>query len=125
MVATMRSAALGLFFVFFAPTTAVSACYDAKGTVLDSGHNEYGPCSDPGLSTICCGINRPNPPGGDASNGFTKDECLPNGLCQNRVMKNGTMDISYVCVSWQGNTLDDINLSSQMVVGLLHRSRHC
>ena len=92
----MRSATLGLLFGFLTTVTATAACFDAKGNVLDASHSEYMPCSASGLTTICCGLNRSNPAGGDDSGGFTKDECLPNGLCQNRVVKNGTMDISYV-----------------------------
>ena len=65
-----------------------ATCYFANGTALPKtpGYLEYQAC--PG-SSICCGINRSNIPNGDPANGFTRDECLPNGLCQNRETKNG------------------------------------
>ena len=36
------------------------------------------------LYNTCCQSAWPNLPGGDVKNGPTADECLPNGLCQNR-----------------------------------------
>jgi len=63
-------------------------CYVSNGSaVLNWGSNSiYQPCSRDSsnpLSTICCAINRSNPPGGNIANGFTQDICLPSGLCQN------------------------------------------
>ena len=85
--------------IFFAQRISAQSgtCYFANGTALpnDPGYNEYQPCTS-GPSTICCGINRANPAGGDSSKGFTVDECLPNGLCQNRITTDGVEKTSYV-----------------------------
>ncbi|KAF1994969.1 hypothetical protein P154DRAFT_612408 [Amniculicola lignicola CBS 123094] len=67
-------------------TTTHGMCYAPNGTaqVNDEGAK---PCSsDPTnpLHTICCHTNWKNPPGADLKYGSTQDECLPNGLCQNR-----------------------------------------
>ena len=95
----MRSLILSLPAVFLARTALAqtSSCYFANGTSLPSlpEYNEYQPCSS-GVTTICCGTNRANEAGGDPGKGFTKDECLPNGLCQNRVTSNGVQTTSYV-----------------------------
>lgn len=62
-------------------------CYYANGTMMRP--SEVRQCST-GVSTICCTINRPNPPGNETTEaGWTQDECLPNGLCQNRAMSHG------------------------------------
>ncbi|KAF1846992.1 uncharacterized protein K460DRAFT_413805 [Cucurbitaria berberidis CBS 394.84] len=60
-----------------------SPCYFANGTVLpdEEFYNSYQPCTSGGPPTICCAFDRPNPAGGIRD---TVDECLPNGLCQNR-----------------------------------------
>ena len=72
------------------PTVAMTGmagtCYFANGTALpvDPIYNQYQPCQPGGPSTICCGIFRDNVAGGNITAGDTTDECLPNGLCQNR-----------------------------------------
>lgn len=95
----MRSLLLLSVTVIFAARTVQSldTCYFANGTALpdDPNYNEYQPCTS-GPTKICCGINRTNPAGGNGSLGFTVDECLPNGLCQNRVETNGVQTTSYV-----------------------------
>ncbi|KAF2029435.1 hypothetical protein EK21DRAFT_21917, partial [Setomelanomma holmii] len=71
---------------------AQSQCYNIDGNRLPNDptfYNMIAPCTPPGPSSICCATNRTNSAGGDAANGDTKDECLANGLCQNRVTKNG------------------------------------
>ncbi|KAJ4983950.1 hypothetical protein SVAN01_10571 [Stagonosporopsis vannaccii] len=69
----------------FAQSTAPSTaqCRFKNGTALPIGGSWdwYKPC--PG-SFICCALNRKNPAGGDRTLGLTRDECLLNGLCQNR-----------------------------------------
>jgi hypothetical protein len=62
---------------------SADACRFKNGTALPSEgfYNCYQPC--PG-SSVCCALNRDNTPGGNVSLGLTRDECLPNGLCQNR-----------------------------------------
>jgi len=97
---------LTLFFaaIFATRTThAQGTCYFANGTALPNipGYNEYEPCTS-GPSTICCGTNRALPAGVSRTPGsFVRDECLPNGLCQNRYLdpNNGTEKISYVTLS--------------------------
>jgi hypothetical protein len=67
-----------------------SPCYIPNGTDLNSlGNSEIKQCSS-GVSTMCCSLNRINPPGNESSEmGWTQDECLPNGLCQNRYLSHG------------------------------------
>jgi hypothetical protein len=62
---------------------STDACRFKNGTALPSEgfYDWYQPC--PG-SSVCCALNRDNAPGGNVSLGLTRDECLPNGLCQNR-----------------------------------------
>ncbi|KAH8628509.1 hypothetical protein IG631_15766 [Alternaria alternata] len=69
-----------------AMTGMVGTCYFANGTALptDPIYNQYQPCQSGGPSAICCGIFRDNVAGGNVTAGDTVDECLPNGLCQNR-----------------------------------------
>jgi hypothetical protein len=69
-----------------AQTGMVGTCYFANGTALpvDPIYNQYQLCQSGGPSTICCGIFRDNVAGGNVTAGDTMDECLPNGLCQNR-----------------------------------------
>ncbi|KAF2247734.1 hypothetical protein BU26DRAFT_506919 [Trematosphaeria pertusa] len=93
-----RRSRLHLFLILPALfTLARSQCYNANGTVATDP--DYAPCSnstsDP-LHTICCSLNRDNPPGGDPSvAGFTRDECLANGICQNKWSQNGGHTTSY------------------------------
>jgi hypothetical protein len=77
---------------------AAAQCFFANGTQLPDTpeYSEYKPCSTGGPATICCGINRENPAGGNATIGRTADECLPNGLCQNRQTKSGVQSTQYV-----------------------------
>jgi hypothetical protein len=66
---------------------STSTCYLPNGTAHDDEGTQ--PCSfdnaNP-LHTTCCHGKWGNSPGGDIKFGTTKDECLPNGLCQNRGM---------------------------------------
>lgn len=86
--------------VFFAVLAFASAtCYWPPGNeTYDRDLYEHQPCSNDTtspLNTICCALNRTNYSGGDKLNGRTNDECLPNGICRNRVLDHGTMQISY------------------------------
>jgi len=99
----MRSFTILFAAIFATRTTHAQSCYFANGTVLPNtpGYNEYEPCTS-GPSTICCGTNRALPPGVSRTPGsFVRDECLPNGLCQNRYLdpNNGTEKISYATPS--------------------------
>ncbi|KAJ4983949.1 hypothetical protein SVAN01_10570 [Stagonosporopsis vannaccii] len=70
---------------------AQGQCRFGNGTLLPDvpEWNIYQPCpSADGPPTICCATNRDNPPWGNISLGYTRDECLPNGLCQNRITTN-------------------------------------
>ncbi|KAH7119767.1 hypothetical protein B0J11DRAFT_582273 [Dendryphion nanum] len=61
-------------------------CYAPDGLV-DPENKWVNPCSTNSsspLSKICCQTGWDNPPGGDRAFAPTRDECLPNGLCQNR-----------------------------------------
>ncbi|KAF1840644.1 uncharacterized protein K460DRAFT_359226 [Cucurbitaria berberidis CBS 394.84] len=94
----MHLSPLSLALVLLARTTLAQSglCFWPNGTVLpdERNYNEYQPCTS-GPSRVCCGTNRPNPAGGDPGKGFTADECLPNGLCQNRVTTNGVGKTSW------------------------------
>jgi hypothetical protein len=78
-----------LFLQFVAFTKLIqpvhSTCYLPNGTSPDDNYVQ--PCatdlSNP-LSSTCCHTKWANPPGSDIKYGPTKDECMPNGLCQNR-----------------------------------------
>ncbi|KAF2451078.1 hypothetical protein P171DRAFT_516804 [Karstenula rhodostoma CBS 690.94] len=64
-----------------------STCYYANGTEITN--TEFRQCSD-GVTTICCALGRENTPGNETNEmGWTQDECLPNGLCQNRLRIGG------------------------------------
>jgi hypothetical protein len=67
--------------------TTLTACFLPNGTQSTSPAAQ--PCSfntsDP-LASTCCNTGWDNPPGGDLLFGQPRDECLPNGLCQNRGM---------------------------------------
>lgn len=73
--------------------TSAQTCYFPSGAPLPSTdwfYSSMAPCNLPGLETICCATNRTNPSGADMALGNTRDECLPNGLCQNRKLRNGS-----------------------------------
>jgi hypothetical protein len=96
----MASSLLRLVVVFCTLLTFVRAtCYWPPGNeTYDRDLYEHQPCSNDTtspLNTICCALNRTNISGGDKLNGRTNDECLPNGICRNRVLDHGTMQISY------------------------------
>jgi len=96
----MASSLLRLVVVFCTLLTFVSAtCYWPPGNeTYDRDLYEHRPCSNDTtspLNTICCALNRTNISGGDKLNGRTNDECLPNGICRNRVLDHGTMQTSY------------------------------
>lgn len=84
-----------LFRLALAQVSDQPTCYFANGTALPNrpGYLQYQACNG---SSICCGLNRSNPPNGDRADGFTMDECLPNGLCQNRRTEDGIGKVSYV-----------------------------
>ncbi|KAF9696253.1 hypothetical protein EKO04_006213 [Ascochyta lentis] len=93
LLSTVISATF-LFELALAQVSGQATCYFANGTATPKtpDYLQYQACSG---SAICCGLNRLNPSNGDPANGFTMDECLPNGLCQNRVTENGIGKVSY------------------------------
>ncbi|OAL42961.1 hypothetical protein IQ07DRAFT_593480 [Pyrenochaeta sp. DS3sAY3a] len=116
----MRSMIVGLSILVFAgEALAQTRCYFANGTVLPNvpEYNEYQPCS--GIGSICCGTNRDNPAGGNSSNGFTADECLPNGLCQNRITADGVEKIS-----WWVDFCSDSNINSGNCLNICDQVRN-
>lgn len=79
-------------YLSIAPLIAFAAaqgkCRFPNGTLLpdDPAWNIYQPClAENGPITTCCALARSNPPYGNISLGYTQDECLPNGLCMNRI----------------------------------------
>ncbi|KAF3044312.1 hypothetical protein E8E12_007193 [Didymella heteroderae] len=76
---------------FIALAAAQGKCRFPNGTFLpdDPAWNIYQPClAENGPVTTCCALARSNPPYGNISLGYTQDECLPNGLCMNRITSN-------------------------------------
>jgi hypothetical protein len=87
----MRTFALLISSTYLTVALA-QTCYLPNGTPLPSTGDffpAFQPCTSGGPLTVCCATNRTGEPGGDARNGEVKDECLPNGLCQNLRIKNG------------------------------------
>ena len=84
---------------------ATSQCLFKNGTTLPTGgvSDWYQPC--PGTA-IYCALNRDNPPGGNGTLGFTQDECLPNGLCQNRaITRHGWLKTEWVSLRFTTRSL--------------------
>lgn len=76
---------------FIALAAAQGKCRFPNGTFLpdDPAWNIYQPClAENGPVTTCCALARSNPPYGNISLGYTQDECLPNGVCMNRITSN-------------------------------------
>ena len=79
------SISLPLFLLLTTLPSSLATCYLPNGTEhLDSGTSRCASSIDDPLYYTCCQSGWVNPPGGDVKNGPTADECLPNGLCQNR-----------------------------------------
>lgn len=65
--------------------SSTPTCFLPNGTAhQDEGTSRCSSISGSPLYNTCCQTQWPNPPGGDVINGPTADECMPNGLCQNR-----------------------------------------
>lgn len=83
----MRRTSHSVLFAIIAqiifPSTSAQTCYYPNSTIFNDT-TDFLPCPQPGLETICCGLNRTNPSGGKKSDGMTTNVCLPNGLCQSR-----------------------------------------
>ncbi|KAH7082486.1 hypothetical protein FB567DRAFT_630835 [Paraphoma chrysanthemicola] len=115
----MRSLLLGIL-IHTGIIFAQSLCFFSNGTTLPEtpGYNEYIPCAS-GPTTICCGLNRADPPGGNRTKGFTKDECLPNGLCRNRWVDNKNIET----VSYWNNFCTEKDVTSSKCLNLCPTSR--
>ncbi|KAH7413984.1 hypothetical protein DE146DRAFT_762503 [Phaeosphaeria sp. MPI-PUGE-AT-0046c] len=88
----MHGLSLALSLFVLVPVALGQVCYLPNGSPLPSIGTffpAFAPCTSGGPSTVCCATNRTGEPGGDVKNGEVKDECLPNGLCQNRRVRNG------------------------------------
>lgn len=95
---------------FVALVVAQGKCRFGNGTLLPDvpEWNIYQPCpSTDGPTTICCALNRDNEPYGNISLGFTRDECLPNGLCQNRITENDGKPVTTWVLLWSGQMIKE------------------
>jgi hypothetical protein len=66
------------------PRMVEARCFHPNGTQTTDLY--HAPCSNDSsnpLSTICCAVERANPAQGLSTDGFTRDICLDNGICQN------------------------------------------
>jgi hypothetical protein len=97
MVSTFQAFRVCISLLSFTTTIFAHDCFFANGTSLPdaSPYDQTAPCKEDGLTTICCALNRSNKPGGNLRDGYPADECLPNGLCQNRLVENGEMKTQY------------------------------
>jgi hypothetical protein len=99
MAMHLLTSALSASFIIRSTYAQAATCYFANGTALPNtpDYASYQPCAS-GPVTTCCGTNRALPAGAIRNEGFTSDECLPNGLCQNRysTTDDKTEKISYV-----------------------------
>lgn len=63
-------------------SSGTAVCYDPSGDSVSDP--SFQPCGN----SMCCATNRTNPPGGNYDHGFTADQCLENGLCENKIQVN-------------------------------------
>lgn len=94
----MRIVSLSIvLFSFLVPGTRAD-CHHPNGLIqTDPYHAPCGDVLNNSLNTMCCAIDRPNPPGGFSTNGYNADVCLPNGLCLQSWKRdeNSTVTIEY------------------------------
>ncbi|KAF7182368.1 hypothetical protein CNMCM7691_001848 [Aspergillus felis] len=108
-----RLISFALFSLAISPVS--STCYYPNGTADDN----YQPCNRvQGVNGMCCALDRPNSPGGPDSKGYTADNCLENGLCQNIVQKMSTGQMVYtywrtLCTSTDWSTNGCLNVCTQ------------
>lgn len=97
------SFALGFLWASSILHQALCACYNPDGTITKMTDMISCPRSDTfQLDTLCCGLGRENPYGGEKSIGATRDDCLPNGLCENAWVDKGVPKRSW----WRGFCTD-------------------
>jgi hypothetical protein len=85
MMLSQASICVPLVLLLSSLPSSLATCYLPNGTVhQDEGTSRCSSISSSPLYNTCCQTGWPNPPGGDVKNGPTADECMPNGLCQNR-----------------------------------------
>lgn len=87
-----------LAVLFMLTRRAISTCYMVDGNQSTTDHL---PCSDG--ASICCALGRDDLPGSSSHAGATRDECLPNRLCQNRYLLSGQAVVSF----WRGDCTDE------------------
>jgi hypothetical protein len=76
------------------PITALAqTCYSPAGLPVQK--EEVVPCALDGVTSICCYTNRTREAGMSHEGGATADECLPNGICQNRFTYQGKAEATY------------------------------
>lgn len=80
-------------FTLLPYTTLAQTCYNPAGIAVTDP--QVVPCANSPVKSICCYSNRTLPAGGAHENGNTADECLPNGLCQNRYTFQGKSMATY------------------------------
>ena len=78
----MKCASFLISFAFLGHIpSALCVCYNPDGSIAA---DTFVPCQQNGsVISMCCALDRPNPPGGLLSDGYTQDICLSNGLCRN------------------------------------------
>ncbi|KAH6870718.1 hypothetical protein BKA58DRAFT_440257 [Alternaria rosae] len=87
MPGMLSQASISLQFLLLVASlpSSTPTCFLPNGTAhQDEGTSRCSSISSSPLYNTCCQTQWPNPPGGDVINGPTADECMPNGLCQNR-----------------------------------------
>jgi hypothetical protein len=89
----MRSLILVAHFALYPILSLAQKCYSLFG--LEVTADEVVPCKLDAVTSICCSTNRTRAPGMSHEGGNTADECLPNGLCQNRFTYEGKPDVTY------------------------------
>jgi hypothetical protein len=109
----MLASRLDLLIISLLVKSTIAACYFPNGTRQTSF--EYLPCSSvQDEVSMCCALNRTNPSGTSVETGFTRDICLPNGVCQNNYVDvDNVLKTSYwreTCSSpgWGTGCLEDI-----------------
>lgn len=81
-------------------TLASASCFDSNGTLVNS--TQYTPCNEnSGAVSMCCGLNRTEPFGGNAQYGTTREICMTNGLCMNAFYRSDVQDGKPVYSYWR------------------------
>ncbi|KAF2679845.1 hypothetical protein K458DRAFT_407695 [Lentithecium fluviatile CBS 122367] len=79
--------------VWLAGTVLAQTCYTPDGFAVTNP--EVAPCKIDPVRTICCHSNRTLAAGSPHESGNVADECLPNGICQNRYTYQGKAEAKF------------------------------